>query len=394
MSNSVKPFVAAGGRRRFIRRAARLILFATAPAFALLLATEGVFRLAHLGQPALRSAPLPEEMAGVLQADRFLLWSLRPGIDTYFGSMHLTVNRLGLRGSEVLEKGADEFRILSLGESSTFGATVSDEETYSARLQEYLNAALPSRHFTVINAGVSAYSSVQSLKYLELRGGKLKPDLVLFYHEVNDYLPSSVRDSQNNEIGLTLTDQQLLGSKAQRVNRFLLEYSALFRFLSFQAASRRIQQFNRASFDNPLLNIGLPNIGLPPFVVAQKTNDTRFSGLNEKSLGRRVSDAERAENLKRLQAFCRLRGMRLIVIHPAYRHSAPHECLLTRFCRENRVLMFEAFPSLHPPGVPAEFSYRDLFHPTPAGHDRLARDLAAFIATQLFTNAPDRRPAK
>ena len=105
------------------------MLFATAPAFALLLATEGVFRVAHLGQPALRSAPLPEEMAGVLQADRDLLWSLCPGINTYFGSMHLTVNRLGLRGPEVLEKGADEFRILSLGESSTFGATVSDEET-------------------------------------------------------------------------------------------------------------------------------------------------------------------------------------------------------------------------------------------------------------------------
>jgi hypothetical protein len=200
-----------------------------------------------------------------------------------------------------------------------------------------------------------------------------------------------VRDSQNNEIGLTLTDQQLLDSKTQRVNRFLLEYSALYRFLSFQAASRRIRQFNRASFDNPLLDIGLPNIGLPPFVVAQKTNDTRYSGLNEKSLGRRVSDAERAENLKQLQSFCRLHGMRLILIHPAYRHSVPHECLLTRFCRENRVLMFDAFLSLHPPDVPAEVLYRDLFHPTPAGHDRLARDLAAFIATQLFTQGAESR---
>ncbi len=370
-----------------------MCLLTAAWACTLLLVTEVVFQLAGLGKPSLRSGPIGEEMAGLLQPDRDLLWSGYPFIDTYYRGGHVTINELGLRGPEVLPKAAGEFRILSLGESTTFGVGVSDAETYSARLPEVLNAALPSRHFTVINAGVSAYSSSQSLKYLQLRGWKLRPDLVLFYHEANDYLPSSVRDYQNNEIGLTLTDQQLLDSRVQQVSRFLVERSALFRFLCFQVARHRIRQFNRASFDNPLVSIGLPDIGLPPLALPQKEKDSRYAGLNEKSLGRRVSEAERVENLKRLQAFCRLRGISLIVIHPAYRLSAPHECLLTRFCRDNQALLFEAFPSLHSPGTPMERLYLDSWHPTAAGHALLARDLAAFIAAQLFppgagTNKP------
>ena len=48
----------------------------------------------------------------------------------------------------------------------------------------------------MINAGVSGYTSFQSRKYLELRGLELKPDLVLFYHEQNDFLKAEFSDRE------------------------------------------------------------------------------------------------------------------------------------------------------------------------------------------------------
>jgi hypothetical protein len=150
-----------------------------------------------------------------------------------------------------------------------------------------LNEALPERHVTVANAGVPAWSSFQSLKYLELRGLELEPDLVLFYHELNDYLPSSLRDSSNNEIGALQTDRELYDSRLQRTRRAFFERSALFRFLSYQIARLRIAGFGTADFDNPLLDIGLPDIGLAPRL---KQRDGEAVARNEWVLGRRVSE--------------------------------------------------------------------------------------------------------
>jgi hypothetical protein len=51
---------------------------------------------------------------------------------------------------------------------------------------------------------------------------------------------------------------------------------------------------------------------------------------NEKALGRRVTEEERQANLERLVALTNEHGMKLVLLHPSYRDSTPHECLLTR----------------------------------------------------------------
>jgi lysophospholipase L1-like esterase len=352
---------------------------------ALVAAVELASRVARLGEPSFRSQALPEEQSGLMRTDPELFWSLHPGVEIDVKGKHVSVNQLGLRGPEIGPKGTNEFRILSLGESTTFGSKVAEGETYCAFLQTFLAEKIPAKAVKVINGGVPAYSSFQSLKYLELRGLELRPDLVLFYHEVNDYLPSSVRDSQNTEIGLTLTDRQLYESKVHRFSRALMEHSAFFRWCCFRNATHRIHQFNTASFHNPLLLIGLPDIGIDPRMIGSAG---KSPALNEASLGRRVSDAERLANLQHLQAFCREHGIPLVVIHPAYRDTTAHECLLTQFCKEHGAVMFDAFPSLHPRNASADSLFLDLWHPTPGGHRLLARDLAAFIFEQVFNRQP------
>jgi len=361
----------------------KLALFSLLPAVALLGAGELAVRLAGLARPSLQSMPLPEEAAGLLRQDPELFWSLRPGARVEWKGHLATINSLGLRGPELGPKRRDEYRILSLGESTTFGVGVATDATYSAVLERLLRERFPARRFTVINAGVPAWSSFQSLKFLELRGFSLQPDMVLFYHEVNDYLPSALRDASNTEIGLLKTDRELYEARASRWHRLMMRASALYRFAAYRLASWRIARFDVTRFDNPLLTIGLPDITLQPRVARSADPRRPASELNQMALGRRVSDEERRQILEQLAALCAERGIALIVIHPAYRDSRPHDCSLTRFCRERGVTLLDAYDSLHPPGQPAGIGFLDSMHPDPAGHQRLAIALYGPVAERI-----------
>ena len=327
-------------------------LFALVPVLVLLSLAELGVRIALLAQPSLRSAPLPAEERGLYREDPDLFWSHVPLIDQPYAGARVVTNSLGLRSPEVEPRRPDEFRILSLGESTTFGTGVRGDRTYTALLAAELGRreveSGRARSFTAINAGVSAYSSFQSLKYLELRGLALEPDLVLFYHEVNDYLPSTLRDSTNNEIGVMLTDPQLYARRSGHSLSGVLSRSALVRFLQMQVARRRIAAFDAEGFENPLLAIGLPDIGLPGRLVRAEDGEPARPGLREGALGRRVSEDERRGILLRLLALGREQGFDVLLIHPAYRASTPHACVLTRVAAEQGALLLDAQPVLHP----------------------------------------------
>jgi hypothetical protein len=239
------------------------IAFALIPVLLLLAAGETVVRVAGWDRPALQTVPLPEELAGIMRTDRELFWSLKPDTHVTWRNTQVTINHQGTRGPEIPAKRPGELRILSLGESTTFGVNVSDDQTYSVDLETLLRTDMPGRPITVINAGVSAYSSFQSLLFLQERGLAMQPDVVLFYHEVNDYLPSSLRDASNNEVGAVMTDRELYESRGQRLHRALMDWSALYRWASYATAQARIKKFDRPGADNPLVTIGLPATNCP-----------------------------------------------------------------------------------------------------------------------------------
>ena len=362
---------------------ARRLVFSLLPLLALVLVAELGLRVLDLDQPNVRSK-LTAELFGVIQPDEELFWSQKPGLDrrlpTPTGTMRLTTNRLGLRGAEVEAKAPGEFRILSLGESTTFGAYVSDDESYSFQLEEILNEGLPDRPYRVINAGVSAYSSFQSLVYLRERGLLLEPDLVLFYHEFNDFLPSSLRSSDNTEIGIAMTDRELYESGRETLSRKLLASSAIFRFATYQLASLRLQLLMmRGESRVTGGEIGLPRVGGSPRVEQVGDGEPVIVQLDDDKLPRRVPKAERREILDELLELAAAKGIQLVVIHPAYRRSQRHVCEQTRFCVESGVPMLEAYDTLHAPGARVEKMYLDQTHPTPMGHRLLAEALASFL---------------
>ena len=361
----------------------RFALYSLFPVVLLFVATEVTVRVARLDVPRIHNAGLPEEFVGLLRLDPDLFWSLKPNLSQMSQAALVQTNELGLRSAPLHPKRPGEFRILSLGESSTFGAGVGNSENYTAVLQDVLQARKPDRAFCTINAGVSSYSSFQSLKYLELRGLALKPDLVLFYHEVNDYLPSTLRDSSDNEIGALRSDRQLYDSRTSTLHRALL-HSAVFRFLTCRLAAARLEGFRNRKVPSPLTAVGLPGIGIQDRLFEHRDGQRVAVQLPEVAIGRRVTDEERLENLRELVRFTREKGVRLVIVHPSYRDSRRHECILTRFCRDSGTPMFEAYDALHPPDLPATSLFWDRWHPTRQGHRRLAEALGKFLLDRGF----------
>lgn len=75
------------------------------------------------------------------------------------------------------------FRIVTMGDSFTFGVHVDTKDNYSEVLEELLNNKLRCEgvdHFDVINLGVSGYDVEYTVERFKKRGIKYNPDLVIW----------------------------------------------------------------------------------------------------------------------------------------------------------------------------------------------------------------------
>ena len=118
----------------------------------------------------------------------------------------VSTNEHGLRTSVKIEDLSDQFKIMTLGCSTTYGWGVNDAESYPARLQHYINEANIDNTL-VINGGQPGYTSFQGLWLWEETLKLYKPDVVLIGFVVQDA----------RQVAYTDKSQAIL----QRDNRFL-----------------------------------------------------------------------------------------------------------------------------------------------------------------------------
>jgi lysophospholipase L1-like esterase len=137
---------------------------------------EGVARLAFPAppNPAREPAVLYQSLPGVgfIPAVNQTAW-IDDGL--------VTTNALGLRGAlPARPKPPGVFRVLAIGDSTTFGWGVNDPETYPVLLEARLNAELgDGRRWEVVNGGVSGYDMKRATRLLAYLAPRLEPDLVL-----------------------------------------------------------------------------------------------------------------------------------------------------------------------------------------------------------------------
>ena len=169
-------------------------------ALVLLMAELG---LVLLGPPPDQRAPTnyPEHLA----FDAALGWQLTPGAvnqgpvlrewEARWGLPPAdlsddVISSLGFRDDELATpKPPQQKRILVLGDSSVFGSGVVISQTFSSRLEQSLNGGElpPPRPVEVINAGVPAYTTYQSLVILR-QARSLQLDGLIIYNMNSDMM--------------------------------------------------------------------------------------------------------------------------------------------------------------------------------------------------------------
>jgi lysophospholipase L1-like esterase len=126
----------------------------------------------------LRLAGWPDP--GIYAGDPAILWWLRPSLAPRplpfaeaGSSFSVRTNSLGFRGPEPVPGG-----VLCLGDSTTFGWGVEEEQAWPARLAALTGAP-------VVNGGVPGYSTVQGLARVDL-ALSIRPKVVILAYLVRD----------------------------------------------------------------------------------------------------------------------------------------------------------------------------------------------------------------
>ncbi len=204
-----------------MRSGPRLALLSITSVLVFVAGLEGLLR-GLAAQGWIELAPPPDIRAQWAEqgwsVDRDLHWALLPNHTGRLGGKRYKTNSHGLRDQEIpLDKPADTYRILVLGDSTVFGFGVRFRESFSELLEQRLNESLGKTHFDVINASVPGYSIFNVVAYLKRDGLRFEPDLIVVETSFNDrrFVPSTdLQDSA--EIYARFYDQMRLREQLSR----------------------------------------------------------------------------------------------------------------------------------------------------------------------------------
>jgi hypothetical protein len=305
---------------------------------------------------------LPEQW-DVYVGDPVLSWRNRPNLDREMDGVRYRINELGLRGGPVpRHKPPGVYRVLSLGESTTYGFGVPEEHSYGSVLERCLNHRRDDFEYQVLNAGVISYTMVQSLLYLEHEGLSFEPDAILLYHGVNEFLRAGHmrrRVEIPAEEFQGLTDWELLGSPdgpIEMADASLLRASRLYRWMAYWLRSAEPEDPGQES-----------------------------QGTVRREPVRRVPEPDRIRVLERLQSLSQEKGIQLLVIVPAYLEFDRHRSLLLGFTRDRDIHRFDAETVISGLGGERSAHFQDRFHPTSETHAALGQALCGYMDERLIS---------
>ncbi len=143
----------------------------------------------------------------------------------YFGPddrIEYEINSLGLRGPlPAIEKAANVYRVVCLGDSFTFGEGVKEADTWPRQLERLLAARTPERRVEVINAGVQAYDTKDAAALYLLKLTAYKPDAVILGFCLNDATDSAetIRQNEATKRGFELSPLARVSRIAEMIER-------------------------------------------------------------------------------------------------------------------------------------------------------------------------------
>jgi lysophospholipase L1-like esterase len=142
-----------------------------------------------------------DPLSALIEPHGELGYRQKPGSRYQYGNGTVaTANAMGFRGPVVaLPKPPGTFRIVLLGESTTHGWGVSDDETIDAYMRRLLAQRYPTRKFEVVNLAFDGYDAYQQYERLRSDGLRLEPDLLIVNAGINDVRNARFPDLQDRD---------------------------------------------------------------------------------------------------------------------------------------------------------------------------------------------------
>lgn len=347
----------------------------------------GTFAVLEIVGRILLAPPPPNSFPGLSPneiAHDELLWHHQPGFDD--GGEDGPINNLGFRGPEISQtKSPGQFRILSLGESSSYGTGVGWQETYAYVLEKKINTQ--EHDVQVINAGVRAWSTLQSARFLELKIDELQPDLVLVYHEVNDFLPTSHRGINLHGSGMNDVEVMAL-YKSRRWFRWIIQNSRFVAGIRLIIARARASTIARITAEFRKQDVLSQPINA--YFNIHRAQNNKKPWLSNPNPIVRLPTPLREKALQSLINTAQSRGVQIIFLHPSYRISRPHRCVMTRIARAQKIPLLEMDDVIYSHAArtgrhKAEyFIFGDKVHPNQLGHAVMGKGIADFLLKNNF----------
>jgi lysophospholipase L1-like esterase len=138
--------------------------------------------------------------------DAELEWKLKPNYQNEARGIY--INSQGFKGEELLEKEGKIYRIVALGDSTTFGVGQGYPQILQQLLNQFKSQDCASK-FEVVNAGVEGYNSEQISLHFQRDVLPLKPDMILIYAGWND-LYGTDPENKDNQVRADSTFNRLL----------------------------------------------------------------------------------------------------------------------------------------------------------------------------------------
>ena len=286
---------------------------------------------------------------------------LRPGGRGVFLDCLISINSRGFRGREIEVPKPNVYRIVCLGESTTFGMTFrKDDKPWPEVLEKMINDRLkPGRPVEVINAGIPAWSLEQNVERLVPEILPLQPDMIISYHGYN---------------GLAMIDDTLppvfgppLPMYPDRPLRLASDIEYRFKVASFIAKNRT----------NDARQSGPP---LPPL-------KTRYAACYRRLIEFAQTNHIRLALGNFSMAFDEHSSHELLNFYDAFgsgvlyvRANAIHSGIVRQLAEQNPgVIFIDTHPGLH--CVHSKFT--DGVHLTQEGRQQMAENMFAGIRAQL-----------
>lgn len=134
---------------------------------------------------------------------------------TYTPKYTINDDSLNERFNYDIQKENDVFRIITLGDSFTFGSYVDTKDNWTELLEDDLNKKLicpKIKKFEVINLGVGAYDTAYEVERYKMRGMKYNPDLLIML--VIDFMRMTEYRSEHRK---TFTKEETMSLQAKGI---------------------------------------------------------------------------------------------------------------------------------------------------------------------------------